>query len=97
MALKEPKNANSEHGDIMLIQEALTKCKRRRVPVHSRCPAPEPAWIIFRAGRHSARLPFESRWEYVLDVTSIGFRADRVADAIVITGSPSNDNGGLLS
>ena len=82
--------------DTMWIQETLVKCKRHRAGVHRR-PTQEPSWIIFRAGNHSARLPFESRWEYVLDITSIGFRADRIADAIVITGSPSNDNGGLLS
>lgn len=52
-----------------------------------------PAWIVFRAGGHEARLPAETQeetWRYVLDVTALGFRADRVGDAIVITGRPSD-------
>ena len=81
----------------MLIPIRVDMRKPHRAIMHKRRSVEEPNWIVFRAGKHSARLPFESRWEYVLDVTSIGFRADRVADAIVITGSPSNDNGGLLS
>jgi hypothetical protein len=36
-------------------------------------------------------------WRYVLDITSIGFRADRCGDEIVITGCPSDDCGGLPS
>lgn len=51
-----------------------------------------PAWIIFCAGQHRARLPFQdedrSGWQYVLDVTSQGFRADRIGNYIVITGRP---------
>lgn len=57
-------------------------------------PTIHPAWIIFKAGRDcEARLPVEDApcdlWTYVLDVTSLGFRADRVGDTIVITGRPS--------
>jgi hypothetical protein len=54
-----------------------------------------PAWVIFRAGECETRMPFDTGpadcniWAYVLDITSIGFRADRVGDAIVITGRPS--------
>ena len=71
----------------MWIQENSTKSKRRRAPVHKGYPA----WIVFRAGGHSARLPFENDWAYVLDITSLGFRADREHDAIVITGCPSEE------
>lgn len=64
-------------------------------------PPDDPAWIVFVAGDHAARLPFmdrrdamDSGWQYILDIVSIGFRADRIGDAIVITGRPS-DQGGL--
>lgn len=54
-----------------------------------------PAWIEFRTGKHRAKMPFcitarDCAWERVLELTSIGFRADRVGDAIVITGQPSS-------
>jgi hypothetical protein len=62
---------------------------------------PDPAWIVFRAGSHATRLPVEDvqgiLWRYVLDITVMGFRADRHGDEIVITGSPSDAFGGLLS
>lgn len=65
-------------------------------------PPSDPSWIVFVAGDHAARVPFSDRrdamdsgWQYILDITSIGFRADRVGDAIVITGSPSDYVGGL--
>ena len=60
-------------------------------------PPPHPARIVFRAGRYETCLPFdnpaddETGWQYVLDITSIGFRADRIGTAIYITGSPSAD------
>jgi hypothetical protein len=61
---------------------------------------PDPAWIVFRSGPYSTRMPVEDvediLWRYVLDITAIGFRADRIGNEIVITGSPS-DFGGLLS
>ena len=52
-----------------------------------------PSWIVFRHGKHQARMPFvidacESAWAKVLELTSLGFRADRVGDAIVVTGKP---------
>jgi hypothetical protein len=60
-----------------------------------------PSWIIFCAGQHQARLPFidedKSGWGYVLDVTSLGFRADRVGNAIVITGRPNEGSEVLAS
>ena len=77
----------------MWIQEAEVKIKRRRARTHK----DHPAWIVFRAGRHSARVPFENDWAYVLNITSIGFRADREADAIVITGRPSTEEVEVLS
>lgn len=53
-----------------------------------------PSWIVFKHGKHQARMPFvidacESAWAKVLELTTLGFRADRVGDAIVITGKPS--------
>lgn len=64
----------------------------------------DPAWIVFVAGKHAARLPFmdrrdamDSGWQYILDITSLGFRADRVGDAIVITGKPADCVGGPVS
>ena len=64
---------------------------------------PEPTWIIFCAGPYAVRLPFsdvpepaDDGWQYVLDVTMMGFRADRIGDAVVITGRPSGF-GGLAS
>ncbi len=63
-----------------------------------------PEWIIFRAGPYAVRLPFadmpypaDDGWQYVLDVTALGFRADRIGDAVVITGRPSDNFGGLAS
>ncbi len=55
---------------------------------------PSPSWIVFKHGKHQARMPFvidacESAWSKVLELTTLGFRADRVGDAIVITGKPS--------
>lgn len=32
----------------------------------------------------------ESAWTKVLELTALGFRADRVGDAIVVTGKPGN-------
>jgi hypothetical protein len=62
---------------------------------------PDPAWIVFRSGPYATRMPVEDvsdiLWRYVLDITSIGFRADRCGDEIIITGCPSDDCGGLLS
>lgn len=60
-----------------------------------------PSWIVFRHGKHQARLPFcvhehACAWDRVLEITSLGFRADRVGDSIVITGKPS-DFAGVLS
>lgn len=64
-------------------------------------PPTSPAWIVFRAGPYAARLPFDdtpdSLWRYVLDITALGFRADRVGNEIVITGRPSDCFGGLPS
>lgn len=62
----------------------------------ARC-APPPQWVIFKAGSHEARMPFDADgpadydgvWAYVLDLTFMGFRADRIGDAVVITGRPS--------
>lgn len=61
-------------------------------------PPQHPARIVFCAGRYETCLPFddppdseETGWGYVLDITSIGFRADRVGDAIYITGRPNTD------
>lgn len=52
-----------------------------------------PTWIVFRAGGHESRMPFEDvpangalGWRYVLDITSAGMRADREGDCIVVTG-----------
>jgi hypothetical protein len=76
------------------------------MPVYTHCPQPStappnPAWIVFRAGPYATRMPVEDvsdiLWRYVLDITSIGFRADRCGDEIIITGCPSDDCGGLLS
>jgi len=55
---------------------------------------PSPSWIVFKHGKHQARMPFaidacESAWMKVLELTTLGFRADRLGDAIVITGKPS--------
>jgi hypothetical protein len=79
--------------------------KEMSAPVNRICqrrPPIDPAWIVFVAGKNSARVPFADRqdaldsgWQYILDITSIGFRADRVGDAIVITGGPSDHVGGL--
>jgi hypothetical protein len=59
-----------------------------------------PAWIEFRTGKHRAKMPFfidacEGAWDKVLELTALGFRADRVGDAIVITGKPSHATGAL--
>lgn len=54
-----------------------------------RQPPSTPVWIICPTGPYTVRLPFD--WDYVLELTSIGFRADRVGDTVVITGKPSND------
>lgn len=56
---------------------------------------PSPSWIVFKHGKHHARMPFvidacESAWTKVLELTALGFRADRVGDAIVVTGKPGN-------
>lgn len=54
----------------------------------------DPDWISLRAGAHEIRIPFigtdeiEGGWDYVLALTSYGFRADRIGDAIIITGRP---------
>lgn len=52
-----------------------------------------PAWIEFRTGKHRAKMPFfisayDCAWDKVLELTTLGFRADRVGDSIVITGRP---------
>ena len=59
-----------------------------------------PSWIVFKHGKHQARLPFcvhehACAWDRVLEITSLGFRADRVGDSIVITGKPSNLMGAM--
>jgi hypothetical protein len=62
---------------------------------------PSPAWIVFCAGPYATRIPIEDvpdvLWSYVLNVTAMGFRADRLGDQIIITGCPSDDFGGLPS
>lgn len=85
--------------DDMLIHELRMERKRRRSSAR-RHPQHDPSWIVFRAGRHCARLPFaeaQDGWGYVLDVTSNGFRADRERDAIVITWAPSSNAGEVAS
>lgn len=62
---------------------------------------PSPSWIVFKHGKHQARMPFvidacESAWSKVLELTTLGFRADRIGDEIIITGKPS-DFVGVLS
>jgi hypothetical protein len=61
---------------------------------------PVPSWIVFKHGKHQARMPFGAHpqacaWDRVLEITSLGFRADRVGDSIVITGNPSDFAGAL--
>lgn len=55
----------------------------------------EPSWIIFKTGKHQTRIPFAETapalaWRNILDITTLGFCAHRIGDAIVITGKPSN-------
>ena len=88
----QPKTRKS---DTMLIQETRPNCKRRRAPVHN-----SPKWIIFRAGSSSARVPFREKgetsaiaWLNILGLTSLGFHAHRENDAIIVTGSPTEEGG----
>lgn len=62
----------------------------------------EPEWVVFSVGDHCVRLPFADRgndadsgWQYLLDITMIGFRADRVGDTIFVTGRPFGFEGGV--
>lgn len=67
---------------------------------HSSTAPQDPAWIVFCAGPYAARMPVDDAtdnlWRYVLDITAMGFRADRVGNQIVITSCPANRFGGLL-
>lgn len=59
---------------------------------------PRPKWIVFHNGDGlKTKLPFKddkrrnfSAWARVLEIATLGFRADRIGDTIHITGKPSD-------
>ena len=97
--LEAGKRARSKRKTTMMLYPMDSGSVNKPSTTH---PTDDPEWVVFATGDSVVRVPFADRdmaadcgWQYLLDITWIGFRVDRVGDTIFVTGRPLGFEGGI--